>query len=335
MTLRALAIFSLIIAVLVPASAQERVTVGTQRLSSSAALFLAAAQGYFKAEGLDLDMTAYPSEQAVAEALAAGTTDFGVTGFTAVAFNLAGKGAIKAIGAQVREKRGTEGNELIASNAAYAKGLHKPEDLANRSAAISQIGSTFHYQFAQIARLKGFDLATVTLKSLQSLDAMVRAVASGEVDAAILPVQYARELLTANQAKLIVWTSELDEQQLGALFASAKTIETRRVTVEKFVRAYRRGAADYATSLLRHDRYAKRITDAKSQAAAVAIARYVYPGHPAEKAAATVEAGAYYMDPLARLDAADIERQVEWYKSQGLVDQSVDADAVVDLSFTR
>jgi NitT/TauT family transport system substrate-binding protein len=44
---------------------------------------------------------------------------------------------------------------------------------------------------------------------------------------------------------------------------------------------------------------------------------------------------AYYMDPLARLDAADIERQVEWYKSQGLVDQSVDADAVVDLSFTR
>ena len=94
MMLRALTILTFIIGLLAPASAQERVTVGTMRLLSNGALFLAAAQGYFKAEGLDIEMTAYPSEQAVAEALAAGATDFGVAGFTPAAFNLAGKGMI-------------------------------------------------------------------------------------------------------------------------------------------------------------------------------------------------------------------------------------------------
>lgn len=329
---RGLIHFSIIIGLLALASAQERVTVGTLRQAASGALFLAAAQGYFKAEGLDVEMTAYPSEQAVVEALSLGATDFGVTAFGAAAFNLAAKGAIKAIAAQVREKRDYEGNELIASNAAYAKGLRKPENIAGKSFAISELGSSFHYQLGQIALAKRFDLASVTLKPMQSLDAMARAVAIGAADAAILPPQYARELLTANQAKLIVWYSELDEQQLGALFASAKTIAMRRAVVEKFLRAYRRGAGDYAAALLRRDRYAKRISDAKSQSAAAAIARYVYPGQSAS-AAATVEAGVYFMDSQARLDAADIARQVEWYKAQGLVDRSVDARAVMDLSF--
>ena len=335
MIVRGLAIISILASLLAPASAQERVTVGTMRLATSGALFIAAVQGYFKAEGLDLEMTAYPSEQAVVEALAAGTNDFAVAAFTPAVFNLAGKGAIKAIAAQVREKRDYEGNELIASNAAYARGLQKPEDLANKSLAIGQPGSSSHYQAGQIARIKRFDLSTVTLKPQQSLDAMARAVATAAVDATILPAQYARELLTANQAKLIAWYSELDEQQLGALFASAKTIATRRATVEKFMRAYRRGAADYAMAFLRRDKYAKRISDAKSQSAAAAIARYVYPSQPVNKASATVEAGAYFMDSQARLDAADIARQVEWYKSQKLIDGGIDPRDVIDMSFTR
>ena len=100
-----LALLCIVIGLPSLAAAQERVLVGTQRLAENGALFLAAAQGYFKAEGIDLGMTAYESDQAVAETLAAGTTDFGLAGFTPAAFNAGGKGLIKAIAAQVREKR--------------------------------------------------------------------------------------------------------------------------------------------------------------------------------------------------------------------------------------
>jgi NitT/TauT family transport system substrate-binding protein len=333
MILRFLAALSLIASLLSPASAQERVTVGTMRLIANGALFLAAAQGYFKAEGLELEMTAYTSDQEVVEALAVGATDFGLAGFTATAFNLAGKGTIKAIAAQVREKRGYEGNAIVVSNDAYGRGLRKPEYLAKASAAVGQPGSSLNYQLAQIARLKRFDPASITLKPQGSLDAIAGEVAMGTVDAAILPGPYARELLVANKAKLVGWYSELDEQQLGALFVSAKTIETRRALVEKFMRAYRRGAADYATALMRHDSSGKRVSNAKSLEVSTTIARYVYPGRSKDIAAVRVEAGAYFMDPQARLDAADVARQVEWYQSQGVVEPSVNPRSVVDLSF--
>lgn len=335
MILRLVCCFSIVTALMMPAAAQERVTVGTLRAISSGALFVAAAQGYFKAEGLDVEMTAYASEQAVAEALAADATDFGLAAFTPTAFNLAGQGMIKAIAAQVREKHDYEGNAIVVSNGAYASGLRRVDELAGATFAISQFGSAYHYQLGQTARAKRFDLAGITLKAQQSLDATARAVGSGQVDAAILPVQYVRELLVTNQARLIGWYSEVDEQQLGALFASRKMLETRRATVEKFLSAYRHGAADYASALLRRDRQTKRISDAQSQAVAATIARYVYPSLPLATAAATVEAGAYFMEPQARLDLADVARQVEWYKAQGLIDASVDARTIVDSSLVK
>ena len=323
-----------LIANLAGAEAQERVVIGTQRLTDNGALFLAAAGGYFKAEGVDLGMTAYDSAQAVAETLASGTTDFGLAGFTPASSNLAGKGLIKAIAAQAREKRGYEGTEIVASNIGFNKGVHKFEDLANKSIAISALGPVSQYQLEQIARIKRIDLNRMTVKPMKTLDAIARAVGTSEVDAAIMPAPHARELLAANQGKLVGWYSELDEQQLGALFVSTRMIETRRDVVEKFVRAYLRGAADYAAALLRKDRNAKRTSDTKSHEAATTIARYVYPDR-GESGAATVEAGAYFIEPQARLDVADIERQTDWYKAQGLVDRNVNARDLVDPSFIK
>jgi NitT/TauT family transport system substrate-binding protein len=316
------------------AYAQERVVIGTQRLSENGALFLAAAQGYFKAEGIDLAMTAYDSDKTVAEMLASGATDFGLARFTPTAFDAAGKDLIRAIAAQAREKRDYEGSQLVASSIGFQKGLRKFDNLAGKTVAIDALGSTAHYQLLQIARIKHVDPARITVKALGTLDAIARAVGTDQVDAAIMPSLYARELLMANQAKFLGWYSELDEQQLGALFVSKKMLETRRAAVEKFMHAYRRGAADYAAALLRKDRSSKRISDIKSKEAATTIARYVYPDRGTD-AAATVELGAYYIDPQARLDVADVARQIAWYKSQGLIDKAVDTRTVVDASFVK
>ncbi|HEY5379298.1 MAG TPA: ABC transporter substrate-binding protein, partial [Pseudolabrys sp.] len=175
------------------------------------------------------------------------------------------------------------------------------------------------------------NFASITLKPQGSLQAIAHAIASGEADAAILPGGYARALLTSSQAKLIAWYSQLDEQQLGALFASVKTIHNERATVEKFLRAYRRGAAAYHAALMHKDKYGKRLSNAASHEAAAQIARYVYPGKTI--GASLVEADAYYIDPQAQLDAADIARQVRWYQAQGLIDKEYDPRDVMDLSF--
>jgi NitT/TauT family transport system substrate-binding protein len=133
MNFRAVAPFFVIASLVSPATAQERVVIGTQRLTDNGALFLAAAAGYFKAEGIDLAMTAYESDRTVAEALVSGATDFALTGFAPAAFNFAGKGTIKAIAARTREKRYHEGTELVVSNIGFSKGLQKFEDPARQS----------------------------------------------------------------------------------------------------------------------------------------------------------------------------------------------------------
>ena len=329
---RALAAITVIASLVSTAAAQERVKVGTQRLIESGPLFLADARGYFKAEGLEVAMAAYAAPQLVVEGLAGGATDLALTEFTATAFNLAAQGKIKAIAAQAREKRDYEGHEIVASIPASERGMRKPENLANTVVGVTQMGTPSHYQFGQIARHKGFDFAGLTVKQMQTLDGLVHAVRTGAVDAAIVPAIYARELLVSNQARLIGWYSDLDEQQLGALFASAAMLKARRPVVEKFVRAYRRGIADYA-AMLRLDRYKKRVSDDKSQAVAATIARYVYPGRAPAAAVPTVEVGALYIEPQAALDTADLGRQIDWYNPQGLVGSGVDAGKIIDSSF--
>jgi NitT/TauT family transport system substrate-binding protein len=330
MVVRALVILTLLAGLVVPAAAQERVTVGTQRLADNGALFLAAARGYFKAEGLDVEMTAYKSDKEVAQAVAAGAVDFGLAAYTTDAFNYAGQGFFKFVAAQVQERKGVEGNEVVASNAAWANGLRKMENLKGKSVAITYLGSPYHYQLAQIAKAKGFEFNDIIIKPMQTVGAAALAVADGKTEAAILPANYARELMVASQARLVGWYSEVgDAQQLGALFVASKTLSARRPVVDKFVRAYRHGAVDY-TGMVQLDRYGKRISNVATREVATIIARYVYPGRQLGRAAATVEASAYPMDPHAKLDVADLERQVAWFKAQKLIEDGVNPRDIVD-----
>ena len=96
---RAFAALILTAGLLAPATtsaiAQERVTVAAMRDGANGALFLAAARGYFKAEGIDLEMTAYASDKDVVTALASGATDLGIARFTVEAFTFAGNGDIR------------------------------------------------------------------------------------------------------------------------------------------------------------------------------------------------------------------------------------------------
>jgi len=332
---RALAAFTLLALLLTPAAAEERVTVGTTRSSDNGALFLAVARGYFSAEGLNVEMTAYASDKDVAQAVAAGAVDFGLAGFTPQSFDYAGQGFFKLVAAQVQEHKGFEGNEVVASNAASANGLRKMENLADRSVAITFLGSPFDYQLAQIARVKKFDFNSMTIKPMQTVDAAALAVSEGKAEAAILPAAYARELMVASQAMLVGWYSEVGEQQdLGALFASKTMLTQRRAVADKFVRVYRRGAADYS-AMVRLDRYGKRISDVSTRELATVIARYVYPGRQLGRAAGTVEAGAYPMDPQAKLNTADLERQVTWLKEQKLINAGVNVSDIVDTTLGR
>lgn len=318
-----------------PCEAADKVAVGALRFVSSGGLFLAIERGYFAAEGIEPELKFFEAAQPIAVAIASGDIQFGLTGITGGTLNLAAKGGAKIIASQGAERKGVVGNTLVASNGAYAKGLTAFEKLDGATVAISQVGSTFHYQLGQIAAAKGFPLSRIAMKPLQSLPNMVAAVKTGQVDAAILPWHIAGPMVARGEVRRIGPLSDIAGYQYGALLAQPKVVTERRGLAEHFVRAYVRGLADYTGALLRTDATGTRVVDEAATKAAEQIGKYVYPSDPSPEAAQKVIASAVYCDPAGRLDLADIEAQIAWYKAQKLVDAGVDARTFVDTSFVK
>ena len=207
------------------------------RLSSSAPVFIAQDKGYFREAGLDIELKFFDAAQPIAVATTSGDVDFGITAFTAGLYNLAGKGTLKVIGGMSREKAGYPLIGYFASNNAYAAGLKTPKDLAGKRIAVTQVGSSFHYSLGLLADKYGFKLADVKVLPLQSLSNAAAALKGETVDAALLPVSTARTLMDAGGAKFLGWVGDETPWQLGAVFASPKTLTNKRAGDEAAGRA--------------------------------------------------------------------------------------------------
>ena len=134
---------------------------------------------------------------------------------------------------------------------------------------------------------------------------------------------------------MLGYFSEVADYQYGAVFASPKTITDSADLTQRFVRAYQKGNADYASAFLRQNDKGEAVVDEATGAAAALIGKYVYPGDAAEKAAPAIIAASVYVDAKAALDPAEIGRQVAWYKSEKLVGEKVDVKDFVVTDFTR
>lgn len=317
------------------ARAADKVNVGVLRFVSSGPLFLAVERGYFREQNIDVEMKYFEAAQPIAVAAVSGDIDFGLTAFTGGFYNLAGQGHLKIIGAQSKEAKGFAGNAILVSNAAWEKGFRSVKDFPGRSLGMTQVGASFHYQIGQLARVAGFDLKSVQLRPLQSLPNMVAAIKGAQVDAIIIAPHLARPLVDAGEVKSLGWYSDFDEYQFGGLFANTKTLTQRRELAQRFVKAYQKGCADYAAAFMRKDAQGARVFDAVSDAAAKVITKIVYASEPEEKGVALVKASAFPADASARLDVADIYKQVEWMKAEKLVDAGAEAGTMLDLSFVE
>ncbi|WP_428248123.1 ABC transporter substrate-binding protein [Ferrovibrio sp.] len=323
------------LAAAIPAAAQaqakDKASVASLAFVSSAPIFIAKERGYFDAEGIDLDIKIFNAAQAIAVAVAGGDADFGITAFTGGFFNLAGKGALKVIAAQSREEKGYNFVAYVAGKKAYDDGFRNPKGFGGKSVAVTTIGSSFHYNLGMLADKYGFKLDSVQMKPVQSIPNMMAALAGGQVDATILPANNALKLQADGAGTIIGWVADHTPWQLGALFTSTKNVEGKRPLVERFVRAYQKGLADYADAFLAKDAGGNRVFGAKAEAAFPILEKWVEPKPSFE----VVKVSANFMDPQGRLLVKNIYDQVAWNQAQGLVDKTVDAKQFLDLSFVK
>src|SRR3981189_2173353 len=320
----------LALAMTAPARADDalKAKVGVLRLSSSAPVFIAQDKGYFRDAGLDIELKFFDAAQPIAVATTSGDGDFGVTAFTAGLYNLAGKGALKVIGGMSREKAGYPLIGYFARNNAYAAGLKTPKDLAGKRIAVTQVGSSFHYSLGLLADKYGFKLSDVKVLPLQSLSNAAAALKGETVHAALLPVSPGAPLMDADGAKLLGWVGDETPWQLGAVFASPKTL-TNNALVTKLLAALVRADREYHDVILASVKDGKADINEKTKPLLEIIAKYT--NLPVEQ----VVGNCAYIDPDGKLDVKNVGNQIAWLQEQGFVDKGFSADAIVAKEYVR
>lgn len=303
-------------------AAAESIKIGLIKIGTGGPMFVAQEKGYFAAEGLTADFVYFDSAPPIAVAVVSADIDFGIAGLTAGFYSLAGQGALRIIAGANREAPGFHFVAYLASNRAYEAGLRSPRDFAGHAIAVPQIGSANHYNVSLIMEKYGFDMKSVRLLALQSLPNVATAIAGGQADAGPLNATMAMALAGRGAAKIIGWVGDETPWQFGGVWTSTKSADNRPDTVARFLRAYIRAAREY------HDAFSgpdgKPANGQKAPEIAAIIAKYV--GEPLDQA----EHDVVYVDPEARLDVGDVLHQISWYRSQGMIKNEFDSNAIID-----
>lgn len=302
--------------------------IGVLRLSSSAPVFIAQDKGYFREAGRDVELKFFDAAQPIAVATTSGDVDFGVTAFTAGLYNLAGKGVLKVIGGMSREKAGYPLIGYFASNNAYAAGLKTPKDLAGKRVAVTQVGSSFHYSLGLLADKYGFKLADVKIIPLQSLSNAAAALKGETVDAALLPISTARKLMDEGGAKFLGWVGDETPWQLGAVFASPKTL-TNKALVTKLLGALAKADREYHDVILAAMKDGVAPVNEQTKPLLEIIAKYT--NLPVEQ----VVGNCAYIDPDGKLDVKNVDNQIKWLQEQGFADKGFDANTIIAKDYVK
>jgi NitT/TauT family transport system substrate-binding protein len=310
------------IAVVAPAKA-ETIKIGVVQTLAVGPIFVADDRGYFRDEGLDAKIIYFDAAQPIAIAAASGDIDFGCTGMAAAFYSLAGQGVVKIIAAGNREMPGFKNAAYIASNRAYAAGFTSLKQLAGKTVAVTQFGSQLHYDLGLAAEKYKIPLKDIHIAALQTNTNVSSALAGGQTDLAVFPVTPTMALLSRNDAHLLGWVGdEAPYSQANTAFTSTKIANEKRDTVERFLRAFKRGAKDY------HDAFAddqeNRRNGPTAEAIVAILAKYT------KQKVDTIDTAIPWLDAQLRLDAKDVRHQIEWFTEQGQMKAKVNPADIID-----
>ncbi|MDJ0629082.1 MAG: ABC transporter substrate-binding protein [Rhodobacter sp.] len=311
-----------------PALARTRISVGALRFTSHSASFIALERGLFAEAGLDVEFKFFQAAQPMAVAIASGDVDYAVTAISGGLISLADKGAIKVIGGALMEEDGVDGQKILASDAAFQAGVTSPAMLDGKSFGMTQAGSSFHYMGSKIAAAEGVSLS---FRPLQKVGAIIGALKSGQIDAWSIVPHIAKPLAGSGAVHIIGDVSDyIPDYMVTTAFTSAENAANERDQTGAFLQAFSAGIAQFNAAMVD-----KTEGEDAMNAMVDLIHKYVYTDRPREKAAPSIINGSMRLSPNAALNLTSIEDQLNWFKSEGLVKDSITLETLVDGSYVE
>src|SRR6202035_4546820 len=148
------------------------------------------------------------------------------------------------------------------------------------------------------------------------------------VDAALLPISTARKLMDDGGAKFLGWVGDETPWQLGAVFASPKTLQNKAL-VTNVLAVLARADREYHDVILASVKDGNAVINDKTRPLLEIIAKYT--NLPVEQ----VVANCAYIDPDGKLDVKNVDNQIKWLQEQSFVDKGFDANAIIAKDYVK
>lgn len=287
---------------------------------SDAAIFIADAKGYFKAQGITLEITPFQSAALMVTPLGTGELDAGGGAPSAGLFNAIDRGVKIRIVADKGSLTPGHGYEAVIVRKGLADKVKSAKDMKGLKVSIASRDIVPEYSLDAFLRTGGLTIKDVEVVPLAFPD-MTAAIANGSVDVAVPTEPTATRILDAGTGVLITRTDVIvPGEQTAVILYSEKLAQNKDVAV-RFMKAYLLGARFYTDAFDKKDpakrKEAVEILAKATKLDVALIEKVVLPG----------------IDPNGIVNVKSLDAAQQYFVAKGSQPKAVDMAKVVDLSF--
>ena len=307
--------------------AQTKVRVGNVNTVSDVGIYIAERKGYFKAEGLDVDLIAFKTAAQMIAPLGAGQLDVGGGTVSAALYNaFTRKIGIRIVADKGSSRPGYNFSQIMVRKDHVDSGRFKSfRDLKGMKVAIAAVGTGNAATLNQALKKSGLQFSDVTTIDLGFPDHLV-AYQNKAIDAGVTNEPTATLATRAGVAVRADGNEELFTNHQTAVLLYADAFARDRPDVaQKFMRAYIRATRDYNDALKDGHIAGKDADDVIAT-----LVQYTDIKDPSLHRE-TVPAAC---NPDGAVDIGSLESDLVFFKEMKLIeDPNIKATDVVDQSF--
>jgi len=217
------------------------VKVGVIPVIDLAPFYAAVEQGYFKDEGIELEITSGGGGPAIMTPLAAGQLHIGFSNIVTVLQGIENGIDFRVIAPGTAMSRGNDVNPCIVVKDGPVK---TPKDLEGRKVAVNALNNIVWLYARALFEKKGADLSKIRFVEVP-FPQMQDALLSGQIDAACPTEPFFTRSMETGKIAVLGFPYHENTESLQSVMAIAKAdwIKDNQDTVRRFVRALLKGVA--------------------------------------------------------------------------------------------
>lgn len=317
-------LFTALLALIISTSPfAKTIKVGSSPVLSSAGIYLAKERGYFKEQGLEVEISDFGNSGApMTMLLSKGELDVGAGNITAGLFNAIASGEqFKIVADKGSIDKDKDYLSLIVRNDLIKSGRYKTlKDLKGFKMGLTSLDGVSQEILTEKFLLSaGLKLEDVTFVKLSYAD-MNLALKSGTIDATIQIEPFlTRAQVDGIATKVAGGSSVYSKQQSGVLLYSPKFIKESPEEAKKFMVAYAKAVNDYNNAFVKNEGRQEVINDLKKS--------FKFDDKTWDTMAIVG------LNDFGQLNTKQLVDDIKWYEAK-YVKKKLNASEIIDESFT-